>query len=368
MSQASYIGDPSYALELLDARPVIKANTTTTLSATYNPAIIAVPDVITATVAPVLPGAGTPNGGVVRFTIKFTPAGGSQGTTIVDVSLTAGTAQTSINPPGVGTYVITAQWLPVSNIDFNGSTTTTALVINANKAPTTTSVVTSGTPSISGWPVTFTATVTDPNSFGMPSGTVTFSVVGGSVLGTATSSGGTAALQTTAVPIGAWTIKATYGGDATYLNSSGTVSQGVQPTGINGPYTSTVSESGPTTSVVQTPTTFTATVTGDGTHGAPTGYVTWFIDGVAQTPNSPTLLTASGPNTATASITPTFVTTGPHGVLQVHGRPQYSGPKTSNTIIDNVTNLFDQHHSASTECVNQLRRRCHRLGRHRQGT
>jgi hypothetical protein len=90
--------------------------------------------------------------------------------------------------------------------------------------PTTTKVVTSGSPSLIDQPVTFTATV--ESTYGsIPNGeTVTF-YVGGVAVGTGTTAGGSATFQTSSLTARTHTIKASYSGDATFKASSGTVTQ-----------------------------------------------------------------------------------------------------------------------------------------------
>jgi hypothetical protein len=95
------------------------------------------------------------------------------------------------------------------------------------KAATTTVVVSSANPSLSGQLITFTATVTPKSGTGTPAGTVSFQL-GSNVLCDFPISGGVnATCSVTSLPVGADTIKATYLGDANFLSSSGTVHQKV---------------------------------------------------------------------------------------------------------------------------------------------
>jgi hypothetical protein len=89
----------------------------------------------------------------------------------------------------------------------NGSSTSTALAASTSQTYQTGSV-------------TLTATVTGPST---PTGPVTFNN-GTTVLGTVPLTGGVAQLSTATLPLGANSITATYGGNATLLNSTSTAS------------------------------------------------------------------------------------------------------------------------------------------------
>ena len=94
--------------------------------------------------------------------------------------------------------------------------------------PTTTELVTSGSPSQVGQSVTYTATTS--STFGtVPNGEIVTFTYGGNLLGTAPTSGGVAALTTAALPKGKRTVKATYPGDANFNTSSANVKQVVEP-------------------------------------------------------------------------------------------------------------------------------------------
>jgi len=93
---------------------------------------------------------------------------------------------------------------------------------------TTTSVASSASPALAGTPVTYTATVTTAGGKPVTAGTVTFSLDGGTALGSASlGSNGVAVLATTAPALGSHTVQASYGGAPGYASSSGTTTQGV---------------------------------------------------------------------------------------------------------------------------------------------
>ena len=86
------------------------------------------------------------------------------------------------------------------------------------RTTTTTTLGASPNPSVFGQSVTFTATVTGSGA----TGTVTFKE-GATTLGTGTLSGGTATFSTSSLAIGAHTITAVYGGDASFAGSTSPV-------------------------------------------------------------------------------------------------------------------------------------------------
>jgi Bacterial Ig-like domain (group 3)/FG-GAP-like repeat len=135
---------------------------------------------------------------------------------------------------------------------------------------TRTVVTTSGSPSILGQPVKFTATVN--SSFGIPDGeTVTFHD-GIALIGTGTTVLGVASFSTSSLMVGSHTIEAIYPGDFADRPSTGNVKQVVEL------YTTTTTlTSTPNPSTHGQAVTFTATVTSSGPN-PPTGKVT-FKDG-----------------------------------------------------------------------------------------
>ena len=113
--------------------------------------------------------------------------------------------------PGV-TASIVVQGAQVNLVIGTPTTTTLALIAGAN-------------PSTYGDALTFRATV----SPAPPNGeSITF-MDGATVLGTGLTSGGVATLSTNNLPAAAHTLTASYAGDGTYLASSGTLAQTVNP-------------------------------------------------------------------------------------------------------------------------------------------
>jgi YVTN family beta-propeller protein len=116
-------------------------------------------------------------------------------------------------PPGPHTIEV----IYPGDANFNPDTTTQP--VNVQKAPTTTTLVTSN-PSISvGDPVTFTAQVV-PNTTGAPTGTVTFYADGVAVGTVTVNASGVATISVSTLPAGTHAITAIYSGDANFLGSS----------------------------------------------------------------------------------------------------------------------------------------------------
>src|SRR5439155_17527122 len=132
---------------------------------------------------------------------------------------------------------------------------------------------------------TFTAIVAavGPGA-GTPSGNVTFTIDGVAQTPSMQLTNGRATFSTSSLPASSTphTVQVTYGGDASFLGSNGSLTGGQKVDRANSITTVVTSNS---MTPFGTPVTFTATVaaTGQGV-GTPTGLVTFFVDGVAQSP------------------------------------------------------------------------------------
>jgi Big-like domain-containing protein len=203
--------------------------TTHVAGAPSSPSAFGQPITLTATVCA---GSGaTPPPGAVDFT---------DGTTDLGTAILSAVASEQCPGVGASTASITTAALPVGDstisasysppgITFAGSVG--SLPWHVDRAPTSTTVSTSPSPSAQGDVVTFTSTTcasgasTAPPA--APTGTVTFSE-GSTVLGSAPVAGGpcgTASLTTSSLAPGSHTITASYGGDANFAGSTGTVGQ-----------------------------------------------------------------------------------------------------------------------------------------------
>lgn len=168
------------------------------------------------------------NGSFTVTTTGFpTPALSETGNLPVGVTLTDnsdGTATLSGTPASgtAGTYNIT---LKATNKVLPDATQSFTLTVD--KASTTTAVTSGANPSVYGQPVTLTATVT-PGA----TGTVTFAEGATTYCSSVGISVNQAKCVISSLSGGTHTITATYGGNANYNGSSGTVSQTVYPTTV----------------------------------------------------------------------------------------------------------------------------------------
>jgi uncharacterized protein (TIGR03437 family) len=203
-------------------------NTSTTVvvspsSSTYGQ-LLTFTATVSSTSTPTITPTGTPDGpapkpaGTVTFTDLTTST-----TLASNVSLSAGVATFSLSTLGAGMHTIRAAYTPTGN--FSTSNGTVALTIA--KAATSTALT------LSGRTLTATVRVLAPGA-GTPTGSVQF-LNGGSLLGTVTLSGETAAL-TLAVTPRSFTFAVVYSGDSNFDGSASAA--------VTSPATSSVSLSG----------------------------------------------------------------------------------------------------------------------------
>ncbi|MGW2001491.1 beta strand repeat-containing protein, partial [Streptomyces tubercidicus] len=267
---ATYSGDDNFTASTgTDSQTVQQAATTTAVDLAPQPSVAGQPVTVTATVAAVPPGVAVPTGTV---TFDF-----GDGSAPVDVPLTDGTAAISHAYAGTAAspYTVTATYQGDGNLEPSTGTGSQSV----GPSGSTTTVVSAPDPSTVGEPVTFGATVSAlaPGA-GTPTGTVTFDFGDGSAPVTAPLTDGTATTGHvyTAAEDNAYTVTATYDGDADFTTSSGTDTQSVQPAG-----TALAVVSTPDPSTVGEPVTFGVTVSALAPGaGTPTGTVTFdFGDG-----------------------------------------------------------------------------------------
>lgn len=224
---AEYQGDARFNASASPGalQTVNQAATAAVAASSPNPTVFGQPTTITATVTVTSPGAGTPTGRVT-----FSDGAATLGTGSLDGT---GHATLATGALAVGTHQLTAAY--AGDASFLASTSASAPHV-VNQAATSASVATSGSPSIYGQAVTFTAhvTVTAPGA-GTPTGTVTFSD-GATTLGTGTlSSAGDAVLTTSTLAAGvAHGVTACYAGAPSFLASaSAAVAQAVSAAGTS---------------------------------------------------------------------------------------------------------------------------------------
>jgi uncharacterized repeat protein (TIGR01451 family) len=219
---AVYAGDTNFtgSTSPILTQTVNQAATSTAVVSSANPSVFGQPVTFTATVAVTAPGAGTPTG-----TVDFFDGATNIGSGTLNASLQATLSTSSLS---VAAHSITA----VYSGDANFTTSTSpVLTQTVNRAPTTTSVVTSQTPVNFGTAVTFTATVAvaAPGA-GTSTGTVNF-FDGAANIGTGTLNASLqATLTTSTLPTGNRSITAVYAGDTNFdTSTSPAITQVVNP-------------------------------------------------------------------------------------------------------------------------------------------
>ncbi len=239
-----------------------------------------------------------------------------------------------------GTHPITASYVG----DVNNTPALSPPVSEVvNKTQTSTTLVSAPTIGIAGKPVVLTATVQVVAGLGAITGTVTFTE-NGNILAppTALSPSGQAVISVN-LPLGPHIVIATYSGDANDNISSGTLNLNVvQAT------TQTLLTTSGSPSVVLTPVTFTAKVTGNG--GTPTGTVTFLSDGTA-------IGTGTLDGTGTATLTYSSLTAGSHVITATYSGDANDASNTSNAVtqqVGTIPTVTDLAASTTTGATPQL--------------
>ncbi|WP_421926120.1 Ig-like domain repeat protein [Neoaquamicrobium sediminum] len=312
--EAAYSGDTTYTASTDTlTQTVEQIATTTALTSSQNPSNGGDSVTFTATVT-AASGGGTPTG-----TVTFTVDGTAQAPVTLDGSGQATYATTSLAP---GSQTIEAA--------YSGDTTYTAsnasLTQTVDQVATTAALVSSSNPSMVGEAVTFTVTISATSGGGTPTGTVTFTIDGTAHAPLALDASGQASISTTTLSPGARPVAVAYGGDATYLASSDTLTQTV-----NQVATTTILASSSNPSDFGESVSFTATVAPVTGSGTPTGTVTFTIDGTAQ----PAVALSGG----TAVLTTDTLSGGDHTIVATYnGDGGYSG-STSPSLLQRVRAL-----------------------------
>jgi hypothetical protein len=172
-------------------------------------------------------------------------------TTLGSAAVSGNAASLTASGLAVGTHSITSVYSGDSN--FTGSTSNQFMQV-VTKATTTTTLLSSIIPSVSGKPVTFSAVVSSPA--GAPTGRVEF-LNGTTLLATVTLTSGSATYTTSKLPVGSNSISALYLGDS---NNNGSTSAPVDQFLLAAATTTTLTSS-PNPSTYGQSVIYTATVT-----------------------------------------------------------------------------------------------------------
>jgi autotransporter-associated beta strand protein len=207
---AVYSGDSTYSTSTSAAVPVTvaQASSTTTVTTSPNPSLAGQNVTLTATIAAVSPGSGTPTG-----TVNFE----SGTTSLGDENVIDGVATLNTTSLPTGTSSITAVYSGDSNFTASTSTAVNQVV---TEGATTVALSASNTNPFGLQPVTLTAIVSVVTGSGTPTGTVTFYDSEGDNLGSSTLSNNQATLTVSTIPVGSQSIIAVYSGDSSFLGAT----------------------------------------------------------------------------------------------------------------------------------------------------
>ena len=283
---------------------VKQTQTVTTVTATPSPGIAGIPETITAAVQLI---SGTaPLTGTVTFT---------SGTTTLGSGTLNGSGVAAITTTlAAGSYQIVATY----GGDVNGAmSASAALPYSVVLATTQTTLTVTPNPALVLNQITFTTKVTGNGV--TPTGTVNF-VANGTVIGSATLSGGTATFTDSGLAPAVYSVTAAYLGDA---NNAASTSAAVSETVQMIPTTTVLGTSSTTGSNPQV--ILVAAVLNSGTGPEPTGTVT-FYNGTTQMGSAP--LDATG----VATLTPNLTTGVNYNVTAVYSGDADHSPSTSQPV------------------------------------
>jgi hypothetical protein len=252
--------------------------TTTTVSSSLNPSPAGEPVTFTAVVT----AAGYQ--GALTGTVTFDIDGKSEAPKPLSASGGKEEAQFVATNLAAGQHSISATYSGDAHVSPSSGSLPTQTVTATSLQSTTTTLTSSQNPSTPDESVTFAAVVSPNGTAGIPTGSVTFTIDGvAQAPATLHVVSGTdlATISISTLSAGTHTVSATYAGDGTFAASavSTPVTQVVQRLGTT---TTLVSSANP--SKVGQSVTFTATVAPSSGTGAPTGAVTFTIDGIRQAP------------------------------------------------------------------------------------
>jgi hypothetical protein len=257
--------------------------------------------------------------GTINWTMSPTPV----------VGLTMSTAGVlSGTPTGAYSSAITITATDSATNQQQTKSITPTLTINP--LINTTTVLSPGTSTIvAGTSITLTATVAPSSGTTTPTGTVSF-YVGATLLGTSTLNGsGVATLATTALPVGADSVKATYNGSTTNATSTSSTSNIT----VNLATTTTTMVASPTTVAVGSSVTLTATVV-NSVSTAITGTVTFYYNGS-------TVLGSGTVSSGIATLATTALPLGTDSVYAVYNGDSINATSTSSTSQVTIVTAYN---------------------------
>ena len=276
--------------------------TTTALVSSVNPVTVKQPVTYTASVSP-------SSGGTVKGSVQFMD--GPNPIAVVPLKTNQAALTLSYSSRFVSPRTITVIYS--GDLDHAAGSFSNA-VVETVRGLTMIKMTTSGSPSLVGLPVTFTANISSKDG-AIPNGDlVTFSD-GKTPLASISLSGGKAVFATASLSRGTHTIKATYGGDSTFAPST----KGVQQI-VNGYTSSTALSSNHNPSHSGQAITFTAQVTSSDPHPL-TGTIK-FMDGT-------TLIGTRILSAGVATLSKSNLTVGTHSITAIYKGDDFFDPSAS---------------------------------------
>ena len=284
---ATYGGDNNYAGSTSPAASTGTSPTNTSLTVSPNPPVSGATTTLTASIGYTASGSAVPTGSV-----SFYMDGAQLGTASVTGGTTAAYTSTAISGSAAHSFYAVYSGDAV----YKTSQSTTVSTPAATAAATTTTLAVAPNPPVSGAATTLTATVGFTASGStVPTGAVSFYMDGAMIgSGRLSADGKTATFSSTTISsAAAHSFYAVYSGDANFITSQ---SAPVSTTAAGSGTTGLVLAVTPNPPVSGSPTSFTAALTYSSTGTAPTGTVTFSMDGAR-------LGTATLSSTGTASFT-----------------------------------------------------------------
>jgi hypothetical protein len=281
------------------------ATTATSLVSSANPARVKQSVTYTATVT-------TQYGGAATGTVTFQDGG----STVATIPLASNQAAYSTTYTKGGSHAITATYSGDAK-NLGSASATLAEYIESLASKTV--VTTSGSPSLVGQPVTFTATVTSTHG-AIPDGELVTFHDNKTAIGTGTTASGVATFTTSSLTAKTHTINAAYAGDDTFEPSTGSVKQVVDKYTTTTALSSSLNPSNYGQAV-----TFTATVTSSGP--TPTGKVEF--------KNGTKVMRSETMSGGVATLTTSKLAVGSYSITAVYEGDANSAESTS-SVLDQV--------------------------------
>lgn len=268
---ARYVATTSYLASTATPRTVTVAKAGTTTGVSALPASIRLGESTTISTM-VNSTQGIPTG-----TVEFRADDNLLGT----AQLNNGAASFTTSGLTRGNHVVTVNYLGDDNFATSNGTLSGNLTVG--QAATSLSVSATPLPATYGQPVTLRAEASSLS--GTPTGDVVFTVGGVAQAPVALNASGVATLVVNNVQPGVQTVSASYGGDADHAAATASIIGGIA---VNKAVATLAVTTSPPSPLFGTPITATATLTTPAGTIAPSGNVTFLVDGVAQTPVVPT--------------------------------------------------------------------------------